>query len=110
MFSVSTGWVSDRECQIGPQKDLPREDRNADTGDPIAGNYRGRKKTIHQFGKLKILVYISFPLQEQEICTTVQYFGVIFELYFFKISLSKSALSYQVRGPFLESPGNFSGP
>ena len=56
MLSVSTGSVSGRECQIGLQKDLNREDGNADTGHPIAGNYESRKETLHQFGKLKTSV------------------------------------------------------
>ena len=55
MFSISvaTGSVSDREFQIGLQEYLHREDHNADTGDPIADNYRGCREALHQFGKLK---------------------------------------------------------
>ena len=86
MFLVSTGSVSDRECQLGLQKDLHREDRNADNGDPIAGNYRGCKETLHQFGKLKTSVsryciYIASPSRAGKMynCTIFwRHFLVIF--------------------------------
>ena len=107
MFSILTDSVSDRECQLGLQKDLHREDRNADNGDPIAGNYRGRKETLHLFGKLKTSVsrYLyCFPFRNRK---NVQLYNVL-ESSLSYLFVKKIPLSYRVRGPFLKSPGNVS--
>ena len=83
MFSVLTDSVSDRECQITSQKGLHKKDLFADNEDPIAGNYRGCKKAVHQFGTLKPSVsrYLyRFPFRNRK---NVQLYNV-----------SASSLSY----------------
>ena len=53
MFSVSTGSISDGECQIGLQRDQHREDHKGDTEVPIDGIFDGDfTETLPQFGKL----------------------------------------------------------
>lgn len=52
MFSISTGAISDRECQIGLQRDQQREDRKEDTEEPIGDIERDFTETLYQFGKL----------------------------------------------------------
>ena len=108
MFSVLTDSVSDRECQIGLQKVLHEKDRIADNGDPIADNYRGRKKALHQFGKLKTSVsrYLyRFPCRNRK---NVQLYNISASSLSY-LFVKKIPLSYRVRGPFLKSPGNVSG-
>lgn len=52
MFSISTGAISDREYQIGLQRDQQREDRKEDTEEPIGDIERDFTETLYQFGKL----------------------------------------------------------
>ena len=109
MFSVSTGSVNGRECQIRIQKDLHREDCNADTGDPIAGNYKSRKETLHRHDKLKISgsrYLYRFPFKNRK---NVQLYNISVT-FWSNLFVKKIPLSYRARGPFFESPGNFSGP
>jgi len=64
-FSLyATESYSGKKGEIWQQGDLHGKDRNRDTEDPIAGNYQDNVK------KFQYQV-ISFPLQEQDKCTTV---------------------------------------
>ena len=111
MLSVSTGSVSGRECQIGLQKDLNREDGNADTGDPIAGNYKSRKETLHQFGKLKTSVsrnLYRFPSRtgQMYICTIFRrHFLVIFLQKKYLLVIGSFFLRYVMSGSMREAWG-----
>ena len=69
MLESKTG----KKGEIWQQGDLDRRYNKRDTDDPIAGNYqRGRKETLHRFGRLKTSVssYLSrFQSQSIELVT-----------------------------------------